>query len=416
MKSLLDHLREVKSGGWPVMKRKIKSLYRALLIIDLWAIPFVILARLIRPWYLIRFGNITNERIGHFAADAGSHYARRVLASSRTIDLYWIPKEQSCNDFFDKLVRRNFTTSPLVRSLYRCNLLIPFGAIHHLPSTTSASRDLEGILEKSPSMLPFLPSEDLAAQEWLEKQGWQKGDAFACLSVRDSAYLNNSPLHSGFDWNYHNYRDSDIATYVKAAEWLADQGVWVLRMGKIMKKPIPTAHPRIIDYAFHPEKSDFLDIWLFAHCSLCISTGSGPDMISDIYRCPMLFVNYLPMRNLVSWSDVLHVPKHLMWRSNQQYLTWKEHLENSHYDTEQYDQAGIEINDLSPDEILLAVREAWLTLQGDWVESEGNAVRQARFWEVLRSHPDFNLFHGWIHPRSRAGDYWLNQMGDAFLS
>jgi hypothetical protein len=24
-----------------------------------------------------------------------------------------------------------------------------------------------------------------------------------------------------WNWNYHNYRDSDIATYVKAAEWLA---------------------------------------------------------------------------------------------------------------------------------------------------------------------------------------------------
>ena len=45
-------------------------------------------------------------------------------------------------------------------------------------------------------------------------------------------------------------------------EWLADQGVWVLRMGKIMERPIPTEHPRIVDYAFEPNKSDFLDIWL----------------------------------------------------------------------------------------------------------------------------------------------------------
>lgn len=422
MKYINRCLKELQQGGIPILGRKIKTLFQILLpnillmlVNALWALPILAVVRLIRPWYLIRFGTFRNDRIGHFAADAGAHYARRAIGLSHSTDWYWLPREQSCNDFFDKLVRRNFNVSPLVSYLYRWNLRFPSSTPHHLPSSTTGSRDIEGVLEKSPTMLPFLPEEDRAAEAWLAKQGWQAGEPYVCLLVRDSAYLSTNQLHSGYNWNYHNYRDSDIATYVKAAEWLADQGVWVLRMGKVMKNPMPTDHPRIIDYAFHPEKSNFLDIWLFAHCSLCITTGSGPDMVSDIYRQPLLPINFLPLKGLWSWSDALHLPKHLVWRSNQQYLTWQEHLEHSYYYTEQYDQAGIEIIDLSADEILLAVQEAWLTLQCDWVESEGNAVRQARFWQILRADPQFDSLHGWIHPRSRVGDAWLKQMGREFL-
>lgn len=420
MKSLVVHWKEISMGGWPTLKRKTTSLlrkiknYLALVFIAPLAVPFLMLLRVIRPWHLIRFGFFRNERIGHFAADVGHHYARKLLAPSHTSDWYWLPEGQSCNTFFDKMVRRNFKVYPFTSYLYRWNQLLPFGIPHSLPSATTGSRDLEGVLEKSPSMLPFLPKEDMAAQRWLEEQGWHKGDSFVCLQVRDNSYLNTE--YVGSDWNYHNYRDSDIATYVKASEWLADQGVWVLRMGKIMKQPMPTNHPRIIDYAFHPGKSDFLDIWLFAHCGLCISTGTGPDMVSDIYRRPLLLINFMPLRNLFSWSDAIHVPKHLIWKKTQTYLTWSDHLKNSYSETKQYDDFGIEIVDLSPDEILLAVQEAWLSLQGSWVESEGNSQRQARFWQVLRSDPEFDSLHCWIHSKSRVVDYWLKKMGDDFLN
>ena len=76
-------------------------------------------------------------------------------------------------------------------------------------------------------------------------------------------------------------------------EWLADEMVWVLRMGKLMHKPISSNHPRIIDYAFHPERSELLDIWLFANCTGCISTSTGIDSVSHMYGIPMLFVNQM---------------------------------------------------------------------------------------------------------------------------
>ncbi len=423
MKALSSTREEIYLGGFPILLRKCNTflqflLNKVFLILNApWVIPVIVLTSLIRPWYLIRFGTFRNERIGHFTADAGHHYARRAVSSSHGIDFYWLPKGQSSNLFFDKLVRRNFIVSPWVYYVYQWNSRLPLSAPHCLPSSTTGSRDVEGVLEKSPEMLPFLPTEDLAAQEWLKKQGWKQGEPYICLLVRDSSYLATDPLHNKTNWEYHNYRDSDIATYVEASEWLANQGVWVLRMGKVMAKPIPTNHPRVIDYAFHPDKSDFLDIWLFAHCNLCISTSSGPDMVSDIYRRPLLFINCLsPLSNLVSWSNAIQVPKHLVWKETGRYLTLVEHLQNSWSYTKQYEQAGIEIINLSSHEILLAVQEAWLTIEGKWVESDYNTQRQERFWEIFRSHPNFHQHHGWVHPKCRLGDNWLKQMGDDFLS
>lgn len=420
MKSLGQHFDEISFGGWAVFRRKIKSfstfILRNILFLPhgIWAIPTVLVIRCLRPWQIIRLGSICSERIGHFAADAGQQWAMQPQNDSKYLDLYWI-QEPTCNEFWAKMVKRNFKVYSWVRPLDVWNRILPGGAVHNRPTSTTASRDIYGWLEKNQTKLQFLPEENEQAKAWLRHQGWQDGEPFVCLLVRDSAYLNRDTFLKGYDWNYHNYRDSDIATYVPAAEWLAEQGVWVFRMGKIMAKPIPSNHPRIIDYAFHPEKSDFLDIWLFAHCDLCISTGSGPDMVSDIYRRPLLMLNFAPLQNLFSWSNAIHLPKKLVWQSSGLPLTWGEHLEHSYYMTDDYAKAGIKIIDLNPEEILSAVQERWQRIQGTWLDTPEDMKRHDRFWNILQSHPDYNKYHGWIHPESRVGTMWLRSMGDEFL-
>jgi putative glycosyltransferase (TIGR04372 family) len=100
---------------------------------------------------------------------------------------------------------------------------------------------------------------------------------------------------------------------VLAGEHLAEQGIWVLRMGKIAEEPIPSQHPKTIDYAFYSEKNDLLDIWLFANCYFCISTGSGPDAISNVYQRPMVKVNEKPISRLNTRSSCITVHKYFVW-------------------------------------------------------------------------------------------------------
>ena len=143
--------------------------------------------------------------------------------------------------------------------------------VNHPARIAQGSRDKHGLLSKTSKQMSFLQEEENEAKAWLRNHGWKDGMPFVCLLVRDSAYLIRDPIHK---WTkehsyYHTYRDSDILTYVQAAEYLAEQGIWVLRMGKIPEEPIPIQHPKIIDYAFHPENNDLLDVWLFANCDFC---------------------------------------------------------------------------------------------------------------------------------------------------
>ena len=109
-------------------------------------------------------------------------------------------------------------------------------------------------------------------------------------------------------------------------KWLADQGVWVLRMGKIMAKKIPSLHPRIIDYAFHADKCDLLDIWLFANCTGCISSSCGIDVISKVYGRPTININAVPVRHPSYSYNLIYVPKYQRWSKKHKNFTIKEVL------------------------------------------------------------------------------------------
>lgn len=407
--------------------KMIKAVMRSPIIIlhVAWAVPAVLLIRLLRPLRIIRLGPLRNDRIGHFAADAGQQYAIRQLQSGRFFDLYYWLTDFCSNSFWESLVRRNFYVRRWVRYIDYFNQRIPGGSIHHRPSSWTDSMDIYGYLEKAPRKMVFTPEEDERALTWLAEQGWQENSPFVCLLVRDSAYLKNDSTIKAWKskskylgnegWDYLNYRDTDIANYAQAAKWLAGQGVWVLRMGRIMAKPFPLKHQRVIDYAFHPGRSDFLDVWLFAHCDLCISTGTGPDMISDVYRRPILFLNYLVLKYLFSWSDAMHLPKNLYWSDSGAPLTLREHLKHDYLYTHQYREAGIEYAELNPEQILAAVMERWQRIRGLWVDTPQDIARNNLFWEIMTENAYFKQPHRWIHPEARVGAAWLREVGHDFL-
>jgi putative glycosyltransferase (TIGR04372 family) len=383
------------------------------LLNGIWAIPMVFFIRVIKPWCLVRIGSFNVWRIGHFAADVGQHHARLHKKEANVIDLYYLHKK-TCNDFLALMVNRNFPVASWAKYLDQWNRFIPFGEAHVRPSTTNGSRDIYGFLEKSKVKMEFLPAEDDLAKAWLRSKGWSDGEQFVCLLVRDDSFLANDEVSNGSGsvedykrWAYHSYRNSDVNTYLPAMEWLTEQGVWVFRMGKTMKKPLPSTNKHIIDYAFDKDKSDFLDIWLFAHCNLCITTGSGPDMVSDIYRRPILALNFLPFKYIWSWSNALHAPKHLIWKESKKRLNWNEHLINSFFMTTDYENAGIEIQDLSANEILQITQESWLRILGSWKDESIDINNQEKFMKILRTNSKYHDLHNWCHPESRVSTVFI---------
>lgn len=423
LKYILRQLKEVREGGRKVLGRKLVSLLNRLLVFPhgIWAIPSVILVRLIRPWKHFRFGTFEAGRIGHFVADVVLALAESDLGlQNHYSDWYFLPPK-TCNQQWEKMTRRMLHVRWWVRYLDAWNRNIPGGKVHQkLPAaTTLGSRDKHGWWKKSSAQkIAFLPEEGTEAKSWLRHQGWREGEPFVCLLVRDSAYLNRDSLHgwSAERSHYHNYRDSDITTYVQAAEYLAESGVWVLRMGKVMKSPIPSQHYKVVDYAFQEQKNDLLDVWLFANCIGCISTGTGIDRVSYVYGKPILFVNTLPLSNLDSYNESIWVSKHLIWSKSGESLSLRQYLENSYLHTQEYTEAGIEIVDLSSEEILEAVQEFWQRIQGTWEDDEDDILCQQQFWIIFKAWPEFSKYHGWIHPESRVGAAWLRSQGEVFFA
>ena len=68
-----------------------------------------------------------------------------------------------------------------------------------------------------------------------------------------------------------------------SAEALADRGFYVIRMGKKVNAAINSSQPNVIDYATNGMRSDFMDIYLGAKCSFCISSNFGPLNLFEIF-------------------------------------------------------------------------------------------------------------------------------------
>ena len=89
------HKTQIKVGGILTIKKKTVSLIALGFQIPFYllSIPTVILIRLIRPWYLIRWERLVSNRIGHLAKDT-ELYSCKVSAkinqpSQRYIDIFF---------------------------------------------------------------------------------------------------------------------------------------------------------------------------------------------------------------------------------------------------------------------------------------------------------------------------------------
>ena len=379
-----------------------------------WAVPAVLLIRALRPIVLIRLGTLFSWRIGHFVADGAEQVARRQQHASNSVDWFWLWK--TCNSQWECMIRRNFRVHSWVRYLDWWNGVLPGGAAHERPSSLTRSIDVEGLLWRYNAKFPFLPDETNEALAWLRSKGWRDGEPFVCLLVRDEAYLANDPLQGDGTtaaygrWSYHDFRDSDIDTYLPAIRWLAEQGIWVIRMGKLMAKPLRTDMDRVIDYAFDPSKSDLLDIWLFANCTGCVSTSSGPDVVSLVYGKPLLFVNALPMSTALFWGQSIWVPKTLRWASTGRILSAKEYLVDGCWVTADFEAAGITVTNLSSEEITTAVQEFWRRSSGTWEEVQDDQHRQEDYRNIFLEWSEFSKGNVWLHPDARVGTEWLRSI------
>lgn len=412
-------LLQIQQGGRAVLFRKMKRVIQILLKLPLYILKLpsyilpvaVVLAiRLIRPWLLVRWGRLASGRIGHFAANTELYLCERDaginVPQKRYVDFFYMDNNRLiCNQYLAMMWKRVLRIWPgwMLSPISRINSLMPGGMIHEIGSNTKHDRDVHNLLDRFPPHLKFTPEEESIGKVGLSAMGIPQGAHFVCLIVRDSAYLDMLAPDKG---SYHNYRDSDIRNFILAAEELTNRGYFVIRMGAKVKEAMPTAHPRIIDYATNGMRSDFMDIYLGAKCEFCISTGTGFDAVPYIFRRPIVYLNIVPPGYLCTFrSQFLNIIKHHWATDENRELVLSEIFNRgvgfAQY-TSDYESKGIKLIENTPEEIRDVVVEMVERLNSTWHPHEADEALQQCFWEIIPTHAVDPVRGGPLHGEIRA--------------
>jgi len=405
----------IKIGGMPIIKNKILVLIRFIIKVIL-SSPFYVLGsiivlfiRLISPIFIIRIGKLSSSRIGHLAAASELYLCERdanINTCQRPyIDIFYIAYRPLSNIQLSIMIKRvlNVWPAAIVAPVDKINSMLPGGELHRLTQSTHFDRDIYNLLDKYPAHLKFTRYEEQFGKDGLKAIGIPDGSKYVCLIVRDPAYL--SALNPSANFDYHNYRDSDINNFVLAAEALTEKGLYVIRMGAKVSSTMQSKHNMIIDYASNGMRTDFMDIYLGAKCMFCITTGLGWDTIPVIFRRPIVYVNIMPLGYLHTFSKkyISITKKHILKRTGAE-LTLTEifsfglGLATSTID---YESKGVMLIENSPSEILDVVLEMYERINETWLSNDEDEYLQNLFWSTfpksIKSPHNHKQLHGKIY-------------------
>ena len=333
---------------------------------------------------------ISNTRIGHFLIESELHLLeKKFLFKKKKIHYYYfIPFYNSCNLFLESVVKRNFKIIPPLLGYYLNrinNFFFLKTKIEVIKNYKFYTNDKFLLLNKYNTQLNFTNEEIVHGEKILDKMGL-KNKKFVCLMNRDEEYLK---INFSKDYSHHSYRNSNIKNYLEAANFLADQNIFVLRMGKSTDQKIEKKCDYIFDYANSNFKSDFLDLYLAYRCFFWVSGDVGLQLAAKVYRRPIVTVNRAPFFQN-NWSGIskkknITIFKKYYDKIDNKYLSISEiKKKNVGYfqNTLDYEKSSIYLEENSPDEIFLATKQMYEILNNKFEKKEQYKIIEKKFWKL----------------------------------
>ncbi len=366
----------------------------------------------IRPFCVIKLFKINSWRIGHLVGETEITRLDALNASGlrKCFILYYFPEDERpiANKY---VVQKWKEVLPTLTGSWGWLLYELASKLSTERFTVPATHtDMLGLTEKYPTNWVFTSSEIQCGEKFLDLNGC-KVQNFVCLLVRDETYL--EAIRPNKSFSHHGYRNSEIQTYVNAAEQLTIGGFTVFRMGQIAKQPMKTNNPKIINYATNGARTEFLDVYLGANCKFCISTGSGWDSIPQIFRRPVLFVNLLPIFESANITAPLVIyPKLMLEKTSEKVLSLNEIIDRNisqSKNSADFSDAGVLIRDLSSEELVEAVTEMAARVDGTFVETPEQKEMQAKLRHILSTHPKLQPSPNYYPIRAQFASCFLSR-------
>jgi len=398
------------------VKHVLKKVWDSVILL-LIAPHFVILIRLIKPWLRIRFGQIQTDRIGHlYSIEVYLSERDKNLHPKNTWDVFYVTLSKVSNQVVLKKWKELVLFSPIGWLAYYVDWLnryfpgykehvIQLQSIPKKPGLFKA-RPLQkrpGNYVASPTLhselflqthqhLTLTSKETKSCNKMLSQMNVSSNKEWVCFHSRDSAYLNK--WMPKIDFKYHNYRDSHIKNYLKAAEELTKRGYSAIRVGSEVNERLITDNPNIVDYASNYH-SDLMDLFLAENCKFFIATCCGINSFPLFFRKPTLTVNLAHFISIPNFSGQdMFLPKKIKKLGGEKFTSFGEIFRSTKdffVTTENFLSNGYEVLENTPEELLEAVVEMDERLKGQWIETKEDKQRQETFWDIVEEN-------GMYHP------------------
>ena len=225
---------------------------------------------------------------------------------------------------------------------------------------------------------------------------------YVCIYARDNNYLESKYKNS--NWDYHQYRNSDINNLKFLSEYISNQIGWdVVRIGSNPKEKIKwesSTKSRIVDYSFSRFQNDVNDIELISGCKLYISNGGGPESVAIAAGRDMIKINQAPLGGEEGYYFGPWIPKLYLNKTTKQFLSLldicKLKIHNS-YDSRVFEGNNISLIENTPDDIFnlfldfLKYKNKSFTNEDLSIIDHFYRIKNRIFneWEILRYRKNF---------------------------
>jgi len=158
-------------------------------------------------------------------------------------------------------------------------------------------------------------------EQVLKKLGLPGDSWYVTLHVREPGYRGETRKNTTESW-----RNANTLDYLKACEAVTRAGGWIFRMGDPSMTPLPQM-PKVIDYAHHEIRCDWMDIFLGATCRFLISSGSGYFRVPGYFGVPSILTDYPGFTSYYSMrSHDLYLPRWKKKLQTGELLSFKEYM------------------------------------------------------------------------------------------
>jgi putative glycosyltransferase (TIGR04372 family) len=268
-------------------------------------------------------------------------------------------------------------------------------------------------------VISFTRDDEAVGRDLLMRIGVPPNAPYACFGVREDKYYEEAWAKRAakvFPWTsalasndfplppdegsrqqfstMQSVMSVDIANYAHVLRRCAESGIYMLRIGLNVDRPLPPdLGGKVIDYARY-HRTEFGDLYLTTHCKFILTGATGFYTLGMALKRPIVVTDYyLPSLGFPSTAtgvDNIVLPRLFWYVSEKRLLTFSEMLQCDRL----YQRAAnciddqIEVLHSAPEDIADAVTELNQRIDGTWVGTDEDDYLHKKFLALYEPYQE----------------------------